>query len=66
MCHFSTPSTVSPSRVFSTGLAGARLPTKQTPLSKPASFNFKANIEGRFTVESHVGDVQIGEISVNP
>lgn len=33
---------------------------------KPASFKFKANIEGRFTVESHVGDVQIGEISVNP
>jgi FtsP/CotA-like multicopper oxidase with cupredoxin domain len=33
---------------------------------KPASFNFKADIEGRFTVESHVGDVQIGEISVNP
>lgn len=33
---------------------------------KPASFNFKADIEGKFTVESHVGDVQIGEISVNP
>lgn len=33
---------------------------------KPASFTFKANIEGRFEVESHVGNVQIAEISVNP
>jgi FtsP/CotA-like multicopper oxidase with cupredoxin domain len=33
---------------------------------RPASFTFKANIEGRFEVESHVGNVQIAEISVNP
>jgi len=33
---------------------------------KPASFTFKANIEGRFEVESHVSNVQIAEISVNP
>ena len=33
---------------------------------KPASFTFTADIEGRFEVESHVGDVQIAQISVNP
>jgi FtsP/CotA-like multicopper oxidase with cupredoxin domain len=33
---------------------------------KPASFTFTANIEGRFDVESHVGNVQIAEISVSP
>ncbi len=33
---------------------------------KPASFTFKANIEGRFEVESHISNAQIAEISVNP
>ena len=33
---------------------------------KPASFTFKANIEGRFEVESHASNAQIAEISVNP
>ena len=44
---------------------GFDLEQEATP-SKPASFTFKANIEGRFEVESHASNAQIAEISVNP
>ena len=39
---------------------------KEAGPGQPASFTFDADIEGRFEVESHVGNVQIAEISVNP
>ena len=39
---------------------------KETAPGAPARFMFKADIEGRFEVESHPSATQIAEISVNP